>query len=275
MTSPAIISAALQAAISEPILGDAKPDIKPLSQEFFLRPARLSDIPTMAIHNTCAYWNSPIHHLFIAPRAAEHPEDMTRTFRQKLRRRFLAPNNMTLVACLSSDPSTVVAFSQFSRFGNDAGAKEFVRSRGLWTRIWIYILAWYFWLYDNVDNFIWKDRITDFANQKKIEIWFAKDTERYWKPYPERANRWHANSVVVGPEWQGRGIGRMLMGEVLSWAQRERVVVGLTASPHGEHLYKKLGFEMVGDFYKRVGDEGGGIMIWYPEGWEGRRRESK
>jgi GNAT superfamily N-acetyltransferase len=184
------------------------------------------------------------------------------------------PNNITLVACLSSDPSIIVGFSQFSRLGNDPGAKEVVSSRGLWTRVWIYILAWYFWLYNMVHNFVWKDRITDFANLKKIEAWFAKDTQRYWESYPERANRWHANSVVVGPEWQGKGIGRMLMGEVLNWAQSEMVVVGLTSSPHGEHLYRKLGFEMLGDFYRRVeGEEGGGIMIWYPKGWDERLKK--
>ncbi|KAM5364634.1 hypothetical protein ACJZ2D_011415 [Fusarium nematophilum] len=249
--------------------------MKPLSQDFFLRPARLSDIPTMAIHNTHCYWNSPIHHHFIAPRAEEHPEDMTRAFSQKLRRRLLTPNNVTLVACLSSDPSVLVGFSQFTRLGNDAGAKQVARSKGPWTRIWIHILAWYFWLYDTVDNFIWKDRVTDFTNQQIVEAWFTKDNKRYWEAHPERSNRWHANSVVVAPEWQGNGIGKMLMAEVLTWAQNEMVVVGLTSSPHGEHLYKKLGFEMLGDFYMRVGDEeGGGIMIWYPEGWERQKRLS-
>lgn len=59
------------------------------------------------------------------------------------------------------------------------------------------------------------------------------------------------------------------MSEIVRWAQRDRVVVGLVSSPAGEGLYRSFGFEMLGDFYKRIGDEvGGGIMIWYPEGWE-------
>lgn len=135
------------------------------------------------------------------------------------------------------------------------------------------ILAWYFQILDALNNFIWKDRITNFTNLKQAEIWFAKDKERYWSPerHLDRANRWHANSVVVSPEWQGRGVGKSLMGEVLRWAQREKVVVGLTSSPHGEHLYRKLGFEMLGGFLVKIGEEeGGGIMIWYPNGWGGK-----
>jgi len=104
-----------------------------------------------------------------------------------------------------------------------------------------------------------------------------KDNEIYWNPqtHPDRRNRWHANSVVVAPEWQRKGVGTLLMGEVLKWAQSERVVVGLMSSPAGEALYKNLGFQMLGDYHKRVeGEIGGGTMIWYPEGWEGAVKEN-
>ena len=48
---------------------------------------------------------------------------------------------------------------------------------------------------------------------------------------------------------------------------------GLSASPHGEFLYRKLGFERLGDFSMRVdGSENGGIYIWYPEGWSETRK---
>jgi len=64
------------------------------------------------------------------------------------------------------------------------------------------------------------------------------------------------------------------MLEGLKRAQKERVLMGLTASVEGEHLYRKVGFELLGPFTHRVpGDdsEGGGIMIWYPEGTDSRR----
>ena len=52
-------------------------------------------------------------------------------------------------------------------------------------------------------------------------------------------------------------------------AQREIVIVGLEANSKEENLYRSSGFEMLGDYYKRVegDDNGGGIMAWYPEGW--------
>lgn len=121
---------------------------------------------------------------------------------------------------------------------------------------------------------MWPNRASDPVAVREFMGWVKMDQEKYWSPkeYPERKNRWYAEGVVVNPKYQGMGIGRLLMEEVKRRAQRERVVFGLTASPHGEFLYRRLGFVMLGGFCKRVGnDEGGGIMIWYPEGWEGKR----
>ncbi len=65
----------------------------------------------------------------------------------------------------------------------------------------------------------------------------------------------------------------MILNEVLSRAQRERVPVGLTASPEGERLYSKMGFEMLGGFSMRVVDgDAGGIMIWYQKGCDRNRQ---
>lgn len=70
------------------------------------------------------------------------------------------------------------------------------------------------------------------------------------------------------------------MREVLKKAQEDGVVLGLGASPSGYYLYKSLGFQWLGDFGTRIGGPGntgagGGIMIWYPEGWQGVRAEEK
>jgi ribosomal protein S18 acetylase RimI-like enzyme len=90
----------------------------------------------------------------------------------------------------------------------------------------------------------------------------------------ERVNRWHAQSVVVLPEWQRRGIGKRLMAEVLRRAERDGVMVGLESSVKGEGLYRKLGFELLGRFTTEAdaleGADKGGVMAWYPEGWKER-----
>ena len=168
-----------------------------------------------------------------------------------------------------------VAYGQFSRLGNDAGAKKFVTQKGIWTRIWVnFVLAWFFWAWDIVDKRMWPDRACDPVAAREFKSWSVKTKEKYWgnKEFPERQNRWYAEGLVVDPKFQGLGIGKMLMEEVKGRAQRERVIFGLTASPHGEFLYRRLGFVMLGDFYRRfANDVGGGVMIWYPEGWEGKR----
>jgi GNAT superfamily N-acetyltransferase len=230
----------------------------------------------MARHAKEAYWLSPVNN-FLAPKASEHPEDMVRIMLQAIQRRFVAANSLSLVACVPArggEKEKVVGYGQFFRKGDDEGAKEFVRRKGWGVRIALWVLGYWFWVARVLGNRIWKDRISDVKAVTDFGGWARLDEEIYWTSHPERHDRWYAASVVVSPEYQGMGIGTLLMGHVIEKAQKERVLVGLMASPHGEMLYRKLGFEMLGDFSHRVAnDEGGGIMILYPEGWEGKRHD--
>jgi GNAT superfamily N-acetyltransferase len=257
-----------------PLLGDTT--TRPPRQKFILRPAHLSDLQIMAVHSKEAYWLSPINN-FLAPKASEHPEDLVRIMLQGVQKRFIVPNSLSLVACVPAqggEEEKVIGYGQFFRKGKDDGAKESVSSKGWGVRIALWFLGWWFWASNLISNKIWPDRISDMKAVKEFGEWNKLDDQKYWTSHPERDNRWHAGSVVVSPEYQGKGIGRLLMGHVIEKAQKERVPLGLTASPAGEMLYRKLGFEMLGDFCHRVAnDEGGGIMILYPEGWEGKRHD--
>lgn len=116
---------------------------------------------------------------------------------------------------------------------------------------------------------MWPDRASDTEGWKLFADSNVLDTERYWTSRPERKNRWHAQSIVVSPEWQRMGVGRMIIMEVRERARVEGVMMGLQASPVGEKLYRSLGFEMLGDYSYRVsGDTGGGTMLWSPEAEE-------
>jgi len=134
--------------------------------------------------------------------------------------------------------------------------------------IWLALIAWWFWRVDGITNYLSPDRAMDKRSVELLEQWGHMDEEKYWNRFLDRANRWHVQSLVVGPEWQGKGVGRLLMNEALKKAQAERIIAGLSSSPQGEMLYRKLGFELLGDFSRRVGgdDVGGGIMMWRPEG---------
>jgi predicted N-acetyltransferase YhbS len=187
-------------------------------------------------------------------------------FRQGIRRRLYDAKSLSLVACLASEPSKVVGYGQFSRLGDDEGVKVYHNSRGTWNTLLLLVLSWLFWAYDKIANTIWPDRSSDMEALKIFEASVAADSQTYWKSHPERSSRWHAQSIIVSPEWQGKGIGILLVADVLSRAQGEGVMVGLSASPAGEKLYRRMGFQLLGDFtFRLTGDEGRGIMICYPE----------
>ena len=250
---------------------------KPPKQKFILRPAHLSDLPVMAQHAKDAYWHSPITD-WIAPRAADHPEDLVRHMLQDIQKSFANASNLSLVVCVpaeNGEKEKIVGYGQFLRKGNDAAAAEFPKSKGLINLWGLWILSWWFWAWHFMSKNIWPDRISDVNATKTFGEWTQQDREKYWLSHPERDDRWHAAVLVVSPAYQGKGIGRLLMSHVMEKAQQERVLMGLTASRHGEFLYRKLGFEMLGDFCNRLPHDrvGGGVMIWYPEGWEGKRHD--
>lgn len=148
-----------------------------------------------------------------------------------------------------------------------------MRDKGIFARLYLYILSWFLWSYDKMDLLLFPDTISDSSAVTTFGTWIAQDTAKYWTPYPERQSRWAMSSAVVAPKYQSLGVGRMLVTRGLEEAKREGVPCGCSASPHGEHLYKKLGFKLLGDFCHRPEEEeddaGGGIMCWFPDDWEG------
>ncbi|KAH7342450.1 acyl-CoA N-acyltransferase [Rhexocercosporidium sp. MPI-PUGE-AT-0058] len=248
------------------VLSDSRPDIPPPLNRFGLRPLILADVPTLALHSAEAYWEGPVNR-FIAPHAAKYRSDFVRNFHQGIRKRLFNPRSLSLVVYEASDPTFPVGYAQFTRLGDDEGAKAYLGKHSLWDRIWFFVFAWFFSVYDKVENSMWPDRSRDVEATKTFFASAAGDEKTYWELHPERSNRWHVQSVVISPAYQGKGLGRMLVTEVVNRAQHERVIMGLSASPAGEFLYRKLGFELLGEFTIRIGgEEGGGIMIRYPEG---------
>jgi len=70
--------------------------------------------------------------------------------------------------------------------------------------------------------------------------------------------------VIVAPDCQGRGIGRVLMERLLD-ALGERVTV-LHATPAGEPLYAKLGFKRIGSIHQHQSAEFAVPEIGLPPG---------
>ncbi|KUJ21538.1 uncharacterized protein LY89DRAFT_377540 [Mollisia scopiformis] len=245
-----------------PVLGDAPADAP--KHKFILRPMRFSDIHTLGVYTAEAYAGTPVMD-FLAQKAHHDHHIFIRGFRQNIWERITSNQHLNLVACVASDPNTPIGYGQFVRKGN---ATNYSQSSGV--EKWIMLLlSWVIGAYFLVEHRLWPNLTCDKDALKMFEGSSGLDTKRYWTAHPERANRWHAQSIIVAQKWQGKGVGRLILSEALSRAKEENVVMGLTSSPMGEKLYRKMGFQMLGDYTYRVGgDVGGGIMMWSPQGTE-------
>jgi GNAT superfamily N-acetyltransferase len=227
----------------------------------------------MCTLSIAAYKPNPIPK-FLFPKAHLYPQDQFRGQKQSTVRTILSPTNLIMVAYLKDNPSKIVGYASSARLGDDTGAQEFRESKSLLSRFITSVLLTLFSAWYVVSNKIWKNRAASQENMQVLMKGRKMDDAKFWdgEKFPLRKNRWHVNTLVVDPEYQGRGVGRVLMNDVLERAQRERVPVGLSASPEGEFLYRKLGFGYLGDFSMRVdnileGDKpGGGHFLWLPEG---------
>lgn len=162
-----------------------------------------------------------------------------------------SPANLTLVATLPN--GLPIGYAQFLRLGPGAPAATWESTlRGA------YITATK-WVEDNLWRFV--DRSADVDALRE----FMHNKEGFWGDAPEEM--WYVQSLVVGESWQRKGVGRVLMAEVLDRAKVEGVMVGLEASKEGEGLYRKLGFRLRRRFAE--GDVCGGVMEWVPEGNRG------
>lgn len=247
-----------------------KPPTHSPKEEITIRRANLLDGPEVGRIAGTTYHNAPITS-WLSPRRDKYPVLYEQGCKERAVSRMLSPYNETYVACLSS--GKIVGAAQFLRLGDDAGARKKIREVGVAKRVLLWVLSWLFWAYCKAWWLVHgPDKSLDMEAVKIFAEWCKVDEEKHWKSYEERANRWHAQSVVVLPEYQGKGIGKRLMGEVMRNAERDGVLVGLESSVNGEGLYRRLGFELISRFTNQTeapeGDYKGGIMAWYPKGWK-------
>ncbi|KAE9368435.1 acyl-CoA N-acyltransferase [Stipitochalara longipes BDJ] len=236
-------------------------------EEIIIRRAKLRDGPHIGRVASKTYYNTPMTS-WISPHREKYPTAYERGFIERAISRMLSPRNETYVACLPS--GKIVGAATFQRLGDDASARKMIREVGVVKRFWMWVLRWVFWVYCKVYWWVYgPDRSLDSEAVKTFAGWAKEDTEKYWDSYEERENRWHALSVTVLPEWQGKAIGKKLVAEVMRTAERDGIMVGLESSPSGEGFYRKLGFVLLGRFthvLEEVSEDGGGEMAWYPEG---------
>lgn len=236
----------------------------PSDETFLIRRMQQADIPWMAGIAVTEYFDSDLN-AFLCPRRREYPDHLVRRFKQMMLGRYYNARSIGFVAAKPSSPHMPIAYAQFIRLGNDEAALRLIAQQ---SSFWRTVQKWWFQIKTSIVNFFWPDRSIDLDALRRFDKAAEHDDQQYWNSPDMKArygSRWHAQSVVVSSPYQRKGIGWMLMGEVLQRAQDEGVVVGLEASGDGEKLYRQLGFRMRGPFSLIIGPPVGGIMMWTPK----------
>ncbi|MGX6602079.1 N-acetyltransferase family protein [Micromonosporaceae bacterium Da 78-11] len=101
------------------------------------------------------------------------------------------------------------------------------------------------------------DEVSAAADHGDAALVVATEDDRvaglaYWRRYDRPTHRPHADieKVAVAPEFQGRGVGRLLMTELIAAARSARIEM-LTLDVRGDNdraagLYESLGFRQYG-----------------------------
>lgn len=245
-----------------------KPATSP--EPILIRPARLFEGHHVGRIAARTYNDQPLSKA-LAPRRAEFYGDYERGYKNRGQARLFSPRTVTLFAYEKSRPESPIGYVCFVRMGDDEAARKMDRDVGVTWRFLYFVLSWMWWAWVKVADF-WHgpDRASDPVAVGSFSIAVMEDEKTYWEGRPERANRWHAQSVVILPEYQGMGIGKRLMAEIIGRAESEGVIMGLEASAVGEGMYRNVGFELLGRFAptNTIEGSGGGIMMRKPTSWK-------
>jgi GNAT superfamily N-acetyltransferase len=235
--------------------------LKPSSDAIILRRGHFKDAKQIGQVAAKTYRDTPLT-IFLSPNRLQYYSHYERGFIQRATARMFDPRNITVIACEASNPSRVIGYAQFARLGDDEGAMRQIESR---KSLWLWALSWLFWAWAKLVVAVnFGDKSCDLKNLRTFEGWCAAEGPVYWDR-EDRKNRWHAQSVVVLEEFQGRGIGKRLMKEAIAWAEAENVPLGLEASEPGEKMYRSVGFELLARFQHVVDGDNGGYMMYTPK----------
>ncbi|ODH46738.1 hypothetical protein GX48_07194 [Paracoccidioides brasiliensis] len=251
-----------------------------------IRPLLAADLPDAASVVADAMLDDEVWQ-YLSPRRMEYYDNYRASFVRRLKIRLLTPGYVTYVAV--ADPPNdiegftgqvqergdkVVGYAAWVREGTSPAARKWRRNNetiGCW-------------LERSLQN-IEKKYIDTFNPDKsldkvKLETYISATQDNFPSElFPEL---WYLATLAVHPDYQRRGIGKMLTSWGIEQARAENVPVGLEPSDKGLGLYEKLGFQEVRRS-EWIAGKSAVVMIWEPPGlspeesWveRGRRHEEK
>jgi GNAT superfamily N-acetyltransferase len=207
-----------------------------VSISIIIRPARLREYKAAGSIAAETYFPTALT-AFLSPGRIEYYSHYERSFQKMALSRMLDPATRSLVACESHRPERPIGCIHFKRLGDDEGAKAYVRQKEsmlLWLGRW---LAWAWFL---LITAIVGQKAEDPEALRLFGMWSEDGNMAYWTSHKERRNRLHVLSFVVLKQYQGMGVGKKLLAEVMKRAVQENVIIGLEASPEGEPMVSSL-----------------------------------
>jgi GNAT superfamily N-acetyltransferase len=201
-----------------------------------IRPAKLSEYKILGTIASITYFPTPLTAL-LSPNRLQHFSHYERGFQKRALTLMLDPRVRAMVACEATNPDVPIGYIYFKRLGDDQDAKRIIREKA---SVQLWFLKWLAWAWYLLISVILGDKASDPQALKMFFGWVVEDDEIYWKPHKARHNRWHVQSFVVLPMFQGKGVGKRLIAEVTKRAVEENVVVGLEATREGEFLVSPL-----------------------------------
>jgi len=200
------------------------------SNNITLRLAQRSDIPALARLANASNEQSVLHRR-IAPRQHEHATDYYLWRLNIVRQRFATPDLRTIVA---EDFSTgkILGQASWAVEGSDTA---------LYKR-WTGESTWLDWLEGNL---IWAEKLwCKYVTDKSVDYKFLDGfmaaflgTARAVRPACL-----HCHLIVIDPDTQGKGLGRMLIDWGKELAVKEDLPIFLEATLEAVGFYEKSGF---------------------------------
>jgi N-acetylglutamate synthase-like GNAT family acetyltransferase len=231
-----------------------------MSGNIILRPAIRSDIPALAHIANAANAQSALHRR-IALHQEQYPADYYRWRLNTIRQRFATPDLRTIVAV---DATTGEILGHAAWAVEGAGTALHKR--------WLSECSWMCWLEGKLVQAekTWSryvtDRSIDYRFFQKFFVAFM-GSEKHARP-----DCLHLHLIVVNPDTQTRGVGRMLINWGKKLAVAEELPIYLESNLEATGFYEKIGFLRLGKdcVIKLNGQEEFRIPMF---AWEGEERK--
>lgn len=239
-----------------------------------LRPTTTADIPRCATIHDAAFEDNELSD-FLAPDRAKYPLSWHHRTLMTERTKYYQPNAWNFVCVADAEDG-------FAREGEILGfvrwihraSKEEAASEP-WTRH-LSVLdraeSWLCWAELKWENTLRRNPAVSWTN---LDAFIGSIIKATGFADVRATTHWYLDSLAVAPEYQRRGVGQKMVNWGLERAEgetKERTAAGkapvpatLIASGPGLHLYRSLGFKVVGwadDSYFDIPAVGGSNMVW-------------